>query len=116
MTKKFTLLQLFSIIDGRLSTEIGDVYEMLNHITGENLYTHHLPVAMKYIEEVSPLWFFELKEHLNEIKKIHGDDFNVLIKEIKQNYNTEFDIPQLRETDKNDFESYMIDNSLLLNR
>ena len=33
---KVSLKKAFSLLDGRLSTEIGDVYEMLNYIFDEN--------------------------------------------------------------------------------
>lgn len=116
MTKKFTMLQLFSILDGRLSTEIGDVYEMLNHITGDSLMTHHLPVAMDYLKEVNPKWFQELKAELEGIKKLCGNDFQTCMNVIKESYNTEHEIPQLSDEEKSGFGKYMIDNSLLLKK
>ena len=41
----FSLEQVLSITTGILCCEIGEVYEILNHITGDNLYTHALPRA-----------------------------------------------------------------------
>ena len=55
---KFNLKQLFSLVDGRLATEIGDIYKMLNHICNDNLYTHHLPVAHDYLKIKNPSWIF----------------------------------------------------------
>ena len=37
---KVTLKKAFSILDGRLATEIGDVYEMLNYIFDEDFMRH----------------------------------------------------------------------------
>ena len=67
MTKKFTLLQLFSLVDGRLSTSMEDVYDMLNHIIDDNLMTHHLPVAMNYLEEKNPKWFQQCKKRISKM-------------------------------------------------
>ena len=38
-TMKVSLKTAFSILDGRLSTDIGDVYKMLNYIYDENFMT-----------------------------------------------------------------------------
>lgn len=118
MTKKFTTLQLFSLVDGRLSTSMDDVYDMLNHITGEELMTHHLPVAMKYLKEKNPKWFQQATDRLFALKaRLNSNTFETLIGAIKDKHNETYDIPQLKdEMDASDFGGYMIENSLLLNK
>ncbi len=124
MTKQFTLLQLFSLADGRLSTSIGDVYDMLNHICDSDLMTHHLPVAMNYLKLKNPKWFSEVKERLETIGGLPLEenttlktDFKAFTDVIKKKYNDIYDIPQLKdEFDTSDFDKYMIDNSLLLKK
>lgn len=127
MTKQFTTLQLFSITDGRLSTSIDDIYEMLNHICDTELMTHHLPIAFNYLKEKSPKWFEEQKLRLNTIGKtvytpvlpqtvFNSKDipFHDFIKIITEKYNESIDIPQLKdEFDTSDFEQFMNDNSLI---
>lgn len=52
-TRQFPLRVVLSVTTGRLLTEpkgphnngIGDLYEILNWITGDNLFTHQLPRA-----------------------------------------------------------------------
>ena len=117
MTKKFTLLQLFSLLDGRLSTKIEDVYDMLNHICDTDLMTHHLPVAMDYLKEKNPKWFQDGKSILllNGIMPLQTD-FKECLEILKSNPQ-QMEIPQLKdEFDTSDFAKYMIDNSLLLKR
>lgn len=119
MTKKFTLLQLFSLVDGRLSTTMDDVYSMLNHITDTELMTHHLPVASDYLKEKNPKWFQEVKAKLDNIKHIHraNNTFESLMFLIKEEYQISYDIPQLKdEFDTTDFPQFMIGNSLLLKK
>lgn len=118
MTKRFTLLQLFSIIDGRLSTNIEDVYEMLNHICDDNLMTHHLPTAMNYLKLKNPKWYQLVQARLNTIKAwCNSNTFETVIGAIKDKYNDVYDIPQLKdECDTSDFGQYMVDNSLLIKR
>lgn len=117
MKKKFTLIQLFSVVDGRLATEIGDVYEVLNHVCDDNLMTHHLPVASDYVNAKNPEWLQEVKTVIEYIIKVAGsnefEDLLPLLKESKK----EWDVPQLKDDfDTSDFVDYMVENSLLLKR
>lgn len=50
--KEFTLAQVLSITTGRLLCSMGEVYEILNHITGDNLYTHVLPRASRFASPI----------------------------------------------------------------
>ncbi len=112
MTKQFTTLQLFSITDGRLSTTIDDVYDMLNHIFNESFMTHQLPVVFGYLKQTNPQWFQDLKAELVNLKSIHGNDFETLISAIKQDNKTH-DIPQLTTAEKAGLLDYFTDNSLI---
>ncbi|TDX83971.1 hypothetical protein [Epilithonimonas xixisoli] len=84
---KVTLKKAFSIIDGRLSTEIGDVYEMLNYIFDDNFMTHQLPTAMNRLKELNPNWFSGMVDVLNDVKKTNNtNDFGELIKIIDKSF------------------------------
>lgn len=82
-TKQFTIGQILSITTGRLCCEMGGVYEILNFITGDNLYTHVLPRAMRFAEpllkEEHPELFItdeqdaELTQRIDEAKGIGGN-------------------------------------------
>lgn len=43
--KEFKIEVVLSAIQGVLLCKIGEVYEVLNFLTGDNLYTHQLPRA-----------------------------------------------------------------------
>ena len=84
---KVTLKQAFSILDGRLSTEMGDIYKMLNYIYSSELMTHQLPTAMRRLKELNPEWFSvasDLIEHIKEINETN--DFEELMKLIDKDY------------------------------
>ena len=84
---KVTLKKAFSILDGRLSTKIEDVYEMLNYIFDANFMTHQLPSAMKALEEENPQWLKDAVSVIDEIKTIEAtDDFEQLMKAIDFGY------------------------------
>ena len=97
-TKKFTLLQLFSVVDGRLSTKIQDVYDILNHVFGTSFFTHQLPAAMNELSNKKPRWFKDASEEINAIKLHLGtNEFIELIQHIEECHNPVFDIPQLQD-------------------
>lgn len=119
VVKQYTLKQLFSLVDGRLSTTMNDVCEILNHVCDCDLMTHHLPVAMDYIIEKDPLWYKLVKGLLLSIEgEIKTNDFLVFMEKIDSEYSEKvFDVPQLKdEFDTTDFGDYMINNSLLLKK
>ena len=47
--KTFHISDVLSVTTGRLvsSRHMGGIYEILNFLTGDNLFTHQLPRAMK---------------------------------------------------------------------
>lgn len=82
-----TLKQFFSLGDGRLSTEIGDVYKMLNYIFDEDFFTHQLPTAMRKLKEINPEWFQNAVSVIDEIKSMENtNDFETLMKVIDFGY------------------------------
>jgi hypothetical protein len=84
---KVSLKKAFSILDGRLSTEIGDVYEMLNYIFDTSLMTHQLPKAMDILIKTNPKWFKESVQSLNDIKRNNNtDNFEQLMKLIDKRF------------------------------
>ena len=86
---KVSLKKAFSILDGRLSTEIGDVYEMLNYIFDANFFTHQLPTAMRTLQEKNPEWFQNCVNIINDIKRTNNtDDFAQLMELIDKGFPT----------------------------
>lgn len=86
---KVSLKKAFSILDGRLSTEIGDVYEMLNYIYNDSLMTHQLPTAMRRLEELNPKWFSDAVSVIDDIKRTNKtDDFVELMNLIDNGFPT----------------------------
>lgn len=45
--REFKLGQVLSVTHDRLLCPIADLYEILNFLTGDNLFTHQLPRAMR---------------------------------------------------------------------
>ena len=84
---KVSLKKAFSILDGRLSTKMEDVYEMLNYIFDENFMTHQLPTAMDKLRELNPKWFQNGIDIINDVKRTNNtDDFNELMQLIEDGF------------------------------
>ena len=94
--KKFTRLQLFSIIDGRLSTSMDDVCEILNHIFQDNFSTVELPAAYDKLKEINPDWYQKEVNQLYFIRaRCQSNTFETIIGAIKDKYNEEINFPSL---------------------
>lgn len=86
-TKKFELGDVLTIVTGRLvaSRKIDAVYEILNWMTNDNLFTHQLPRASRECEPWLIRWFPELKDaksdenstKLDEVLDANRDDPSV---------------------------------------
>jgi len=63
--RKFDLSVIMSVTTGRLMCKMGDIYEILDYMTGDELYTHALPRASR---ECAP-YLFEQFPFLVELQK-----------------------------------------------
>lgn len=100
---KVSLKKAFSLLDGRLSTKIEDVYEMLNYIFDEDFMTHELPDAMRKLQEVNPKWFSDAVGIIEDIKRTNKtDDFNELMKLLEISFPTyEIELGKLKSDNRN---------------
>ena len=111
----YSFKQAFSVLDGRLSTSMDDVYSILNHYTGMSLFTHQLPVAMDYLKEDKPKWYVEGVRKLEKIKEVVGNDFNDLMEYLDLEHSADqIQVEQVGEDKRNVIGKYLADNSLLV--
>lgn len=59
--KLFSLGVVLSATTGRLLCDFGGVYEIMNHVTGDNLFTHVLPRAFKFAAPLIKAQYPELE-------------------------------------------------------
>ena len=72
----FPLKQLFSIVDGRLSTSISDIQSIFFVYYGRIVFTHELPELIDEVESVKPDWYMQAKWVVEYVKwRKHTDDF-----------------------------------------
>ena len=76
----FPLKQLFSIVDGRLSTSISDIQRIFSVYCGRSVYTHELPELIDEVESEKPDWYMQAKGLVDYIKwRNYTDDFVTLM-------------------------------------
>lgn len=75
MSKSFPTSAVLSCVTGRLLGEIGGVYEVLNYMSGESLFTHQLPrvgkEALPHILALHP----ELAVTIEEAEAVTGENW-----------------------------------------
>ena len=112
MKKTVTIRQLFSLIDGRLATNMDDVYDLLGFITGQELATHHLPTASTWLRNKCPKWYLNATGLISQAKaELNTDDFKKLMAHPVMD--TVIEIEPLDEADMDGFDKFMVENSLL---
>ena len=72
----FPLKQLFSIVDGRLSTSISDIQSIFGVYCGRIVFTHELPELIDDVKSAKPDWYMQAKGLVDYIKwRNYTDDF-----------------------------------------
>ena len=78
-TKRFHLSVLLTISTGRLVCDIGDIYKILDWMTGDELFTHQLGRAM---DECKP-WLLRRHPELKKIDKVELAELDRLLEEFE---------------------------------
>ena len=72
----FSLKQLFSIVDGRLSASISDIKSIFGVYCGRVVFTHELPELIDEVKSAKPDWYMQAKGLVDYIKwRNYTDDF-----------------------------------------
>lgn len=93
MNKKFDLGTVLSITTSVLLTDIGNVYEILNYMTGDDIYTHQIPRAL---DECAPAILKQFPQ-LQEIdtESVGEENWNEFLSDNVKKYGNEFEIKPL---------------------
>ena len=71
---EISFLQAFSIVDGRLATDMTDVKKVLDYIFDMDLPTVGLLASRCALINNKPEWFINFEERLDTIRDITGSD------------------------------------------
>ena len=87
----FPLKQLFSIVDGRLSTSISDIQSIFGVYCGRSVFTHESPELIDEVKSAKPDWYMQAKGLIEYIKwRKHTEDFVKLMDILDSDYSNVF--------------------------
>ncbi|TIU94671.1 MAG: hypothetical protein E5W09_22590 [Mesorhizobium sp.] len=95
-TKAFPIGAVLSVVTGlRLVLDIGEVYEVLNFMTGESLYTHQLPRVGREAEPVILTMHPQLAEAKAEAEQVTPENYLTWLATWEARYGTAITVPQM---------------------
>lgn len=74
-TKEFSTRDVLSTITGMLMGDIGGVYEVLNWMTGESVYTHQIPRISREAQPVILALHPELASTIAEAEQVTPENY-----------------------------------------
>lgn len=118
--KTFTLGQVLTVTSGRMLCEGGmkDLYEILNYLTGDEIYTHQIPSALDQCRPyvLSSYPFIETID----VYGINRANFIESISDMKMRYGDEFELDHIPHEDQiqrliyDDIPNEILDNVIVV--
>jgi hypothetical protein len=94
-TKIFPVEAVMSTVTGFLVSEggIGCVYEVLNWMTGESVYTHQIPRICREAVPVLLALYPNMQAAIDEAEQVNADNWRDWIAKWKDRYGDEIAVP-----------------------
>lgn len=93
-TKAFPTADVLSTITGRLMGSIGGVYEVLNWMTGESVFTHQIPRISQEAQPVLVAAHPELAAAIVEADQVTPDNYRDWLTLWLDRYGPTIDVPR----------------------
>jgi hypothetical protein len=96
-TKTFPIADVLSAVTGCIMREpdgIGGVYEVLNWMTGESLFTHQLPRVSKEAQAFFVKAYPEWAQTVGEAKNVNGQTCREWLVKWTSRHGQTFDVPK----------------------
>ena len=94
-----SLKQLFSIVDGRLSTSISDIQSIFGVYYGRSVFTHELPELIDDVKSAKPDWYMQAKWIIEYAKwRKHTDDFVKLMDMLDKDFSNVYIMVEEKST------------------
>lgn len=94
-TKAFPTAAVLSTITGRLLCDIGGIYEVLNWMTGESVYTHQLPRIGREAEPVILAAHPQLRDAIGEAEHVTPENWQEWRDRWLLRYGPEIAVPKM---------------------
>lgn len=96
-TKEFPIGAVLSVVTGRLVSEnhMDGVYEVLNFMSGESLFTHQLPRVSQEAEPIILAMHPHLAEAKIEAEQVNGENWRDWLATWTARYGATIAVPQM---------------------
>lgn len=94
-TKDFPIGAVLSVVTGRLLCDIGGVYDVLNFMSGESLFTHQLPRVGEEAEPIILALHPQLAAAKDESDQVNGENWRDWLATWKARYGETIAVPQM---------------------
>jgi hypothetical protein len=94
-TKTFPIAAVMSTVTGILVSEdgIGCVYEVLNWMTGESVYTHQIPRISRETVPVILALYPDMQAAIDEAEQVNGENWREWLARWTERYGAEISVP-----------------------
>lgn len=94
-TKSFPIAAVMSTVTGILVSEdgIGCVYEVLNWMTGESVYTHQIPRISHEARPVMLALYPDMQAAIDEAEQVNGQNWREWLATWERRYGAEIAVP-----------------------
>jgi hypothetical protein len=92
--KEFATRDVLSTITGRLMGGIGGVYEVLNWMTGESVFTHQLPRIGREARPVVVAAHPQLAQAIEEAAQVNPDNYRTWLQTWEDRYGPTIAVPK----------------------
>lgn len=93
-TKEFPTNDVLSTITGRLMGDIGGVYQVLNWMTGEDVFTHQLPRIGREATPVMLAAHPQLAQAIEEADQVTPDNWREWLQRWEDRYGPTIAVPK----------------------
>lgn len=93
--KSFPISAVLSVVTGRLMGDIGEVYEVLNFMTGESLFTHQLPRVSREAAPVIIARHPSLQAAVDEAEQVTPENYREWLTRWRDRYGEAMAVPLL---------------------
>jgi hypothetical protein len=94
VTKEFATADVLSTVTGRLVSKIGGVYQVLNWMTGESLFTHQLPRVSREARPVLVAAYPVLQQAVDEAAQVTTENWQEWLRTWEDRYGPTIAVPK----------------------
>lgn len=93
-TKEFATRDVLSTVTGRLMGDIGGVYEVLNWMTGESVFTHQIPRISREAQPVIIAAHPTLQRAIDEAEQVTQENYKIWRQTWEDRYGPTITVPK----------------------